>query len=165
MASKYDDAARLDDKEVQAFLASIPKNIKAFKDGNAKIAAVITAIAIRDVNEHFEQEMGPNGAWKPWSLSYRAFMRRVGYDGNKILSLTGRLRANLKPQNWRSVKDGFLIFNDAQTASGFPYAFAHDNDTTPRTRLPRRSFMWLSNTATSKIAEAVLEMFMKGEIK
>lgn len=47
-------------------------------------------------------------------------MKELGKGGNKILQDSGRLRNSFKPQNYRSVSEGILWFNNAQTKSGFP---------------------------------------------
>lgn len=49
-------------------------------------------------------------------------------------------------------KDGILFYNNAKVkGTGFPYAYAHDNDTEPRSRLPQRKFMWLSDEGMEKL--------------
>lgn len=135
----------------------ILKRIRSkWKDIEARktFGQVISTKVYEDIIRHFEQEKGPGGKWTKWSKSYKQFLDEQGRGGNKILQYSGRLKQSFTPQSWRSARDGIMFYNNAKVqGSGFPYAYAHDNDDEPRTRLPQRKFMWLSDEGMLKIIE------------
>lgn len=148
------------DEGIQALLTDLADRLAQIEDGNRKYGGLLSANVFRDIMDHFEQQEGSEGKWKQWSFWYTQQMEKNGKGGNKILQDTGRLRQSFKPQNWRSVKNGYLWFNNAQTKSGFPYAAAHDEG---GERLPKRDFMWLSDNTMEEIAAQTLLFLMDEE--
>jgi len=148
------------DEGIQALLTDLADRLAQIEDGNRKYGGLLSANVFRDIMDHFEQQEGSEGKWKQWSFWYTQQMEKNGKGGNKILQDTGRLRQSFKPQNWRSVKNGYLWFNNAQTKSGFPYAAAHDEG---GERLPKRDFMWLSDNTMEEIAVQTLLFLMDEE--
>lgn len=137
LSKKWDDVAKRQDAYVKA----------------------IGVFVFQDVMDHFRQERGSADHWAPWSNSYQTKMELDGKGGNKILQDTGRLRNSFKAGMWRKTPAGIEWYNDAKTSSGFPYAYAH-NEGGPK--LPKRDFMWLSESAMDKISEATLA-FITGD--
>lgn len=147
--------AVLDDKDLQKRLDKVLKKMKP--KGIEKWAknGPTGAIVFSDIIRHFEQEQGPEGKWAPWSPAYAA-KRGSG----KILQNTGVLRQSLMPgskiSGTKFSGNEVIWFNRAETESGFPYAYAHDNDG-ERNTLPQRKFMWISNEALELLAESFLQ--------
>ncbi len=153
------DFARFDDRQTRKFLTKVTRKVLQIEKGANKYVTEISPIAFKDVLDHFAKEMGPSGRWKPWSDSYREQLSRLGRSGNNILIDNGFLRQQTKPALFGSSSSRgeiILLINNAKTKSGFPYAFAHDNDTEPRKQLPQRKFMWLSVKAQQQIARQTL---------
>lgn len=171
-----------EDKELQEFFRMMNKNLKSIKNGESKYAGILSSTIYRDVIDHFQKEEGSEGPWPEWSLSYAmavakqgAFRRingrtvffnaeQVAEMGLKpprkpggILKDTGRLRQSFSPTNWRSVAAGILWYNNAQTKSGFPYAFAHNEGGDV---LPKRDFMWASDQAMNQVAMKTLQFLI-----
>lgn len=144
----------LDSDEAQKFLKDLSGRVDAITNHDKKVIGLLSSIVYRDIIDHFSQESGSDGPWKPWSDRYAAFMASIGKSGNKILQDTGRLRQAFQPSNVRSTSDGLLWFNPAKTSSGFPYAAAHDEG---GGRLPQRQFMWLSKGALSEIESQIVK--------
>lgn len=147
------------DEKAQAFLAKAIEKCKTIGDGGKGFGMALSAVVFRDIMDHFESEKGPDGAWSPWSAFYADHMQRIGKGGNKILQDSGHLRQAFQPTNYRASSDGITWFNPAKTKKGFPYAFAHDEG---GPKLPARTFMWLSEDASEKIAQVTLD-FVLGE--
>jgi len=153
------DFARFDDKRMRKFLRKLTSKVEQIDGGVNKYVTEISPIAFKDVMDHFAKEMGPDGRWKPWADSTRTRLARMGKAGNNILIDNGFLRQQTKPALFGSSSSRgeiVLLINNAKTKSGFPYAFAHDNDTEPRKQLPMRKFMWLSDKAQVKIVRQTL---------
>ena len=160
-------AAVFNDAEVKKLLNRIGKNVAAIEKKDKRIVAAISGPIFRDVMDHFAKQEGPDNPWQAkdggkWSKSYTAWMRNIGRAGNKQLQFSGNLRKSLLPQamknSWRRTSDGILWFNQAKTASGFPYAYAH-NEGGPV--LPQRKFMWISDTAVKTVADIVSKWTVK----
>lgn len=148
------------DEGIQQFLDQISNRIAQIENGEKVYGGILSSIVFRDIMKHFEEEMGSDGKWEHWSFWHTVQMERQGKGGNKILQDTGRLRQSFKPHNWRKIDEGFLWFNNAQTKSGFPYAWAHDTGTE---KLPKRDFMWASNDALETIMEQTLNFITEEE--
>lgn len=170
-------------KKAQKFFSDLSKKGKDIDALRREYVKTIQAFVLRDVNDHFEKESGPSARWQDWSESYIQAIRgnvhfrkirgttvalkgqdpngrpRKGDMSGKILQDTGRLKNNFKATNWRKKSGGIEWFNNAQTKSGFPYAYAHNEG---GSKLPERRFMWLSDKALNNISEATLE-FMVGK--
>jgi phage gpG-like protein len=152
--------AEFEDKEVQKFLRGMEKNLKEIKDGKKKYQGILSAIVYADVIRHFEKEEGSDGKWDPWSDIYKQRMQETGKGGNKILQDSGRMRNTFMPTKVRSTGSGLMWYNNAQTKSGFPYAYAHDEG---GSKLPKRDFMWLSQDAMDNIAQQTLNFILENK--
>lgn len=169
-------------KEVQRFLEGMIRNLKNVKNKDRKFISNILSIHVfKDVIDHFEKESGPKGKWQKWSKSYKDQLagkiyfrtlngNKIPFEGqdpkrttkpDRILQDSGNLRQNFKPINWRPDRKGIAWFNNAKTKSGFPYAYAHDNYTAPRTILPQRQFMWLSEKALTNMGKDTLSYIVE----
>lgn len=147
-----------DSAAAQAFLDGIKKrHDDIINNRSAFVDNVIGIFVFQDIMSHFEKEQGPTGPWKQWSASWAKWSADHGYS--QILQKSGKLRQSFIPGNWRSKPDGIEWFNPARTKTGFPYAYAHD---TGGPKLPKRSFMWLSQTAMDKISAATAA-FLAGD--
>lgn len=149
-----------DDQEVREFLAEVDDRVKDIQDGKSKYIGILSAIVFRDVIQHFEQEAGPNGGWKPWSNVYKEQLKAEGKSGNRILQFTGRLRNTIKPSSYRTSSDGVVWYNNAKV-NGFPYAWAHDEGSG---NLPQREFMWLSDKAVEDMSEQTLKFIIEEDL-
>lgn len=151
---------KIDDKKVQKWLKSMEKNWDSIeKKTSPFVDGVLGVFVFQDVISHFEKEQGSGGGWKAWSKIYAEHMAKRGKGGNKILQDSGRLRQSFQAGQWRKKPGAVEWYNPAKTKGGFPYAAAHDEG---GPKLPKRDFMWLSNTAMKKIAEACAK-FMAGD--
>lgn len=149
--------ATFDDKELRKFLAEITKRTKEAVETQRRYAGLISVLVFRDVIEHFEREQGSLGPWQALQKKYSQ-LRPPG----KILQISGRLRNSFVPSNFRTQQgEGIYWFNNAVTANGFPYAYAHD---TGGKKLPKRDFMWLSDVALERIAEQTLAFMLDEEL-
>ena len=155
-------SAEFKDHELKDFLNKLSKNYKKIPKGEInRLNAAIGTIIAGDVDRHFLKQEGPDGPWNSWSDFYEKIMGGSGKtSSSNMLKITGRLRNSFRPSSYRKTGDGLLWYNPATTKSGFPYAYAHDNDDSPRTILPRRSFMWLTKDALENIAKETLEVLL-----
>lgn len=149
--------AEFDNSEVIEFIKNLDRRLKDVEGGRKKYVGLLSAIVYADVINHFQKQEGSGGPWQKWSKEYKEYMEKEGKGGNKILQDTGRLRNTFKPTNNRKVSAGILWFNNAQTKKSFPYAAAHDEGGPV---LPKRDFMWLSESATEKIATQTLQFMI-----
>ena len=152
----YGTKAEFEDKKIKQFFRNLSKKIKDHKE----LGKIASPFVFRDIMEHFGKEQGPGG--RPWDARknpYKSKIEKAGY--NKILQVSGNLRQRFLLQNFRTSPKALLWFNNAKTKGGFPYAYAHDNDTAPRKKLKRRSFMWISNKSLDRIATAILSHFVR----
>jgi phage gpG-like protein len=147
----------LDDAESQKWLKALREKIKKVEGAADVFAGVLASVVFQDVNAHFKNEEGPDGPWKPWSDAYAEHMKEIGKGGNNLLQDTGRLRNSFFPSNYRRVSNGFIWYNPARVGK-FPYAYAH-NEGGPK--LPKRSFMWLSEETKEKIASLTLQFILE----
>lgn len=153
------------DKVLRKFLADILKKTKEVDSSSKKLGGLMGAVVFKDVIDHFKKESGPEGKWKAfngnkWAESTTKRYKKLGKGNNMVLADTGFLRNSFTPKQFRSTSQGFLWFNAAKTRTGFPYAWAHDNDVDARTRLPRRTFMWLSPGAQDDLVKQIFK-FMR----
>jgi phage gpG-like protein len=150
--------AEFEDKEIKEFVRHLDDRLKKVLDGKKEYASLISAIVFKDVIEHFKDESGSEGKWKPWSDKYSTFMQSEGKSGNKILQDSGKLRQSFLPTNYKTATRGIFWFNNAVTNGGFPYAYAHNEG---GRKLPKRDFMWLSDESLGKVAEQTLQFMME----
>lgn len=142
---------QFDSKAWETFLNKLSKKVKD-PIGDKTFTGIVSSVFYQDYQEHFEKEQGPDGKWAAWSKSYQEHLSKIGRSNNNILRFTGRMFQTLTPSSWKESNGSMLFYNPAKTSSGFPYAKAHDEG---GPRLPKRSFMWLSNKAMSNIASQV----------
>lgn len=142
-----------DDEDSRKMLQKIIDNLAGIKNGDQKFQGLMGAVVFRDIMDHFSDEAGESGAWPSWSKSYQTYMERIGRGGNKKLQFTGRLRQSFVPTNVRKLSEGYLWFDNAKTAKGFPYAQAHDEG---GPKLPQRQFMWLSDKGAENLCQQML---------
>lgn len=151
-----------DYKAAQAWLQSIDDGVKAVKTVKKDYVDTISVYVMQDYTQHFLKKEGPEGKWPAWSTFYVEHLKKIGRSGNQLLRFDNRMFNTFKETNYRIKKTEIEFYNDAKTKDGFPYAYAHDNDDAPRTRLPKRQFMWLSDEALSTITKATLFFIEKG---
>lgn len=140
------------------WLRGISKQWDAIAKRQDAYVKTISVFVFQDVMDHFKKERGSTGKWKAWSSIYEKHMASIGKAGNNILQDTGRLRNSFTPGMYRKTTAGLEWYNPAKTKGGFPYAAAHDEG---GPKLPKRDFMWLSQSALDKISEATLEFLVK----
>lgn len=132
-----------ENEQWQSFLKKI--NLK-WKDieNRKEFSNLASIVAFGDIIEHFEEERGPDGKWKPWSKMWAQRRELMGRGSGKILQLTGRLRGSLFPDKGRSKPNnlGVLLYTNVV------YAAAHQYGTD---KLPARPFMWLSNKGMERL--------------
>lgn len=134
------------------------------------LAVAAQAFAFQDIIKHFEDESGPDGKWKARSETTQKRYQAI-FEGrwkpprgmqpgtfnptNKILQLTGNLRKANLPTNIEEVGDHAIrIFNNAI------YSAIHNYGDESR-GMPQREFMWISDEANQKMAEAIMQMFLE----
>jgi len=134
----------IDDKNVREMLRRITKRSNEVDQKSRAYTALLSAIVLQDIADHFAKESGPNIRWQPWSERYRMRMEKLGKGGNKILQDNGTLRNAWTPANVRTVSDGIVWFKQT------PYAKRHDMG---GKGIPVRRFSWLSEFALNKISD------------
>jgi len=152
----------IDDKEIKEVLQKkilkMKEKIESIKGGKSekKFFTSISAVVLADVFKHFASEEGSEGPWKEWSQSYKKAIAgpKPPRQPGMILQDSGRLRQSFIPSNYSISDKGIYWFNNAKTKSGFPYAYAHNEG---GGKLPKRDFMWLSDSALETIAKATLD--------
>jgi len=148
-------SAVLKDERIQRYIKKLQKN---FKDKRL-IANMAGPIVFKDIISHFIGQKGPKSRWKKWSSEYAKVAKKRGQ--RMILQNTGRLRMGFLPGAWKKrtiIKSKSILWFNAMKVKGFPYAWAHD---TGAGRLPKRSYMWLSNKGGELISKAVLKQIIK----
>ena len=154
------EGIRFDERKVKAFYSKLAKNAEEIEQRKKVFWGALTALSFRDVIKHFERQKGPEGKWKKWSDLYATHMGRIGKGGNKILQDSGRMRQNLFQANETTrIKKGQLLYNPAQTKSGFGYAKAHNEGSK---KLPKREFMWLTDKAVTNMSKLMAKHTTKG---
>lgn len=171
-----------ENKEIKDFILSLSRRLKTIKDGGKKYIGLLSAIVYKDVMNHFDEEKGSAGPWPEWSLSYAmtvngrgAFRRFKGrtvfldpyqmelYNikpprkPGKKLQDKGRLRNSFTPTKVKVTPNAITWFNKAVTKGGYPYAWAHNEGDG---NIPKRDFMWASDTAQESIAEKTLQFMI-----
>ncbi len=131
-----------DAKEWVDMIQTIDKNVT---DPKPMLRAAFGTRGFKDVIEHFQNEEGRAGAWKPSQRAIR--------EGGKTLQDTGNLRQNFNVSNIRDKgKDAIVFFNPT------PYASQHDLGTD---KLPQREFMYLSDDAQEDMLKIILDLVVK----
>jgi len=158
MAQESAIELELDTSEIERFLSRLQTNKDQITKRDSAYISAVSVFVFQDVQDHFRKEQGSDGKWAAWSSIYSRHMQSIGKGGNQILQDSGRLRQSFTPGMYRATSEGIEWYNPAKTADGFPYAYAHDEG---GPKLPRRDFMWLSESAMNKISEATLEFLVK----
>lgn len=136
------------------------------KAGKAQklLAVAAQAFAFQDIVDHFAKESGPDGDWKPRSAATQKAYAALFSSGhakfnptNKILQLSGDMRKANLPTNIEDVGDNAIrIFNN------MVYSATHNFGDATR-GIPQREFMWLSDTANKKMADAIIQMIAEAD--
>ena len=131
-----------DDEEWKEMIRTINENVK---DPRPMLRAAVSTRGFKDIIKHFNEERGPDSAWKP---SQRALK-----ENGKTLQDTGNLRDGFLPGNIRDEgRDAVVFFNPV------PYAAQHDEGTNG---MPQREFMWLSDDAQDDMIKIILDLVVK----
>lgn len=145
--------------EVEKYFRQLKKNANEITSHHRAYWDSISILGFKDVIDHFQKQQGRDSRWQKWSTLYKRHMEAIGKGDNMILQDTGRLRqSTMMAFDSEQIKKGYLVFNPAQTAKGFPYAYAHD---TGGPIIPRRDFMWLSLKAQDQIAKVTVAYLAK----
>lgn len=132
------------DRQVRKYLNTVTDRFGNIDKKSRQYVGILSAIVLRDVIDHFEEEKDPKRRWQDWSKNYRKRMVKIGKGGNMILQDTGRLKGGWQPTNYRTSRDGILWFN--------PVHYANTHDQGDRNRnIPRREFSWISDTAVRQM--------------
>ena len=128
------------------------------------LRTAFSVFGIKDIVQHFSDEQGDDGKWKPRSqytnmiydmissgkksappgISSSAFR-----SSNKILQLTRALRQSFIPANIQQKGKSTLLF-----FSNIEYSGKHDRG---EEGMPKRSFMWLSENAMEYMSKYILD--------
>jgi phage gpG-like protein len=129
--------------KVKKRFAAIELRCRAPEEG-LKIMAVW---GWKDILNHFKQEEGPDGRWAPVKEATLKRLRKGKKKrSHKILQDKGDLRNR---NVWRIVKEGILFSNN------IGYAGAHNDP--KRIWMPKRKFLWLSETVLDKMRKYFLK--------
>lgn len=134
--------------ELNKYLQSIKKEIQ----NPLKFHKQSSVIMLTDIHNHFSKEQSPTGKWKALS-PITIFRRRGGGQSKsaKILQDTGRLR--------NSIVNAFSS-KGAEVGTNVEYGKYHDSDK-PRTKLPQRKFLWISQMRIEQILNNVINFLKK----
>lgn len=131
-----------EDDNARKFFERLTKKVKAVTMKERSYVELLSAIVLRDINNHFIRQEGPRGPWQPWSKAYAKQARARGQ--RMILSRKGVLRKGWIPTNMRRTSEGILWYNPIK------YGPKHDKGLDG---MPRRQFAWLSEKAKEEIAK------------
>ena len=140
------------DKKVKKLLKDLIKQTGKISQRSRDYVALLGAVVLEDVEDHFNKQQGPSGPWAAWSPAYKARMSRLGKSGNFILTDTGRLRKGWQPARHRTSKKGVLWFNPVS------YASLHNDGSS---KMPKRHFAWLSKRALTKMEKFTAKFMLK----
>lgn len=130
-----------DTQEWDSLFRSIEKNAT---DPKPVLRLAFDTRGFRDVITHFQQETGPDGAWKR--------SKRAELQSGQTLQDTGRLRGGFLPGNIQNHgKNGVVFYNNV------PYAVYHDEGRGNH----KREFMWLSGEAQEDMLNIILDQIVK----
>jgi len=149
------------------------------KDPTGLLKTAFMTAGFQDIVQHFSDEKGPEGEWKPRSQktqdAYR--LKMLGHTkrfekadiygkmgmaasmkkpnarynpNNKILGLTGKLRGSILPTNTKKI-----AFNTIEIFANSVYGHRHDSGTDG---MPKREFMWFSETAKDRMTQIIAGM-------
>jgi len=130
------------DKEVLQSLRKMGSRVS----NTGALMARVSVLGFQDVMDHFRNKDGSEGPWKPLKSST---IKRRRKNSSVPLQDTGRLRTSILPS---------ATINEAKVSTNLSYAQFHNFGTQ---RIPKREFMWLSDTATQR----VLGMFSRWVVR
>lgn len=92
---------RFEDKQIKKFIADITSKSK----NRGRLHKIISTIAMRDVDRHFKQGMGPEGKWKTRGKVTKAGISKQNPKLNKTLMRSGQLKNSIqwKSKGWNVV--------------------------------------------------------------
>ena len=133
-------------------LRQVKNNFKRYKDrldGDSRIWQVIANQGHGDIMDHFAKEEGPGGSkWTDFGRG-KYSTRRSARGGNMLLQDTGRLRGSIRAKGYGS---------NARIQTGANYAGYHNSGTK---RIPKRTFMWISEKAQDLMAKTFARYIVK----
>lgn len=113
------------------------------------LKSLVSIFGLKDIQEHFRSEEGPDGKWPPLNKKYDQWRRKKGKT--KMLQFTGRLRQSFV----MSVSGPPLI---STIVNPVEYADKHDSGD----GVPRRQFMWLSRKSMDFIERGLVDQIIGG---
>jgi phage gpG-like protein len=102
--------------------------------------------------KHFDQSQGPRRAWPALAPSTLKFKARMG-KSSKPLIFNGLLKNSMKPG---VDPDGPYVVSKTE------YGNYHQSDE-PRTKLPQRKFMWLSDLFRKNMIDRYQAYYVDGK--
>lgn len=151
----------LDTAEWDRFLEAVTMNLGR---AQAILRVAAQAYAFQDIIQHFADESGPDGAWKPWSDVTRAIYEKKGWSGNKLLQATGKLRQSLLPGQGKIADEGsdaVRLFSNVEYSAIHNYGGPFMAWGRPAV-MPKREFMWLSDDVQDKMLNTIAQMILEG---
>ena len=136
--------------EWHLFLGGLQAKVK---DPSALLKAAFMTAGFKDIIEHFADEKGPSGKWKPRSAATQAqyamkSKSNARYNpSNKLLQLTGNLRKSILPGNTKKIS-----YNAIEIWANSVYGHRHDSGTYG---IPQRQFMWFSDKSQGLMANII----------
>jgi phage gpG-like protein len=120
---------------------------------NVPLTDYIASRAYKECMTHFQDQQGPEGAWKDLAESTKAARRQGKRKGHgvKILQDTGRLKGSIL---FRGYPDKAIVFTNVQ------YGITHQDGTN---NIPQRKFLWVDNPFLKEMADKYAK-FVKGDL-
>jgi phage gpG-like protein len=126
--------------ELHRVLGLTHKKVENFKAPLQKASNFI----LSDIQSNFDTQGGLVGGWQPLSAGTIAGRIRAGFGAGPILQRTGALRKSFY---------SFVDEKKALVSSKSPY-FAYHQSRMPRTKIPRRAMLILTENTKQNIVEA-----------
>ena len=152
---------------VNRSLNKIDKAGKRLKKDKKVLFVKWSVFGFKDIVQHFKDQSGPKGKWKPLAASTIAARRNKKKSSIKILQDTGSLRGSIRPGIGKTdfQRNRVILFTP------IPYALQHDEGKRKESnsisgknfgtaKIPARPFMWLSKDAMDKIKDQTIK-FMR----
>jgi phage gpG-like protein len=125
--------------ELHRVLGLTSRKVSNFKVPLTKASGFI----LSDVQTNFETEGALSGGWQPLTAGTIAGRIRAGFGASPILQRTGALRKSFY---------SFVDEKKALVSSRSPY-FAYHQSRMPRTKIPRRAMLILTENTKQNIVE------------
>lgn len=129
------------DRQLKQLIKALKKPKAALQD-----AAIMMQ---RDVLDHFRNEAGPHGRWKR--------SKRAKAQNGLTLQDRGILRLSITHRSAARATD-----RDAIVGTNVRYAKTHNNGYSGK-NIPKRQFLWLSTSATSRIIK-MFKSYVEGAV-